>query len=140
MSVDAGAYIGWALPWNSDLVLVSDRPENIKDVQVQLHRIGVRSLVGVVDDGLAAWRAEGRPVASYRVATFRELAEERPGSVVDARDPLEVGGSTLPGAVNIHFSRVMDEMERIGPGPVWVHGQSAYRAPIAPPNLARAAR
>ncbi|MCH7907134.1 MAG: MBL fold metallo-hydrolase [Chloroflexi bacterium] len=140
MSVDAGAYIGWALPWNSDLVLVSDRPENIKDVQVQLHRMGVRSVVGVVDDGLAAWRAEGRPVASYRVATFRELAEERPGSVVDARDPLEVGGSTLPGAVNIHFSRVMDEMERIGPGTVWVHCQSGYRASIAASLLARADR
>lgn len=140
MSVDAGAYIGWTLRWNSDLVLLSDRTEDLEDVRAQLHLIGVRSVVGVVDDGLDAWRAEGRPVASYRVATFRDLAEERPGSVLDARDPLEVGGSTLPGAVNIHFSRVTDELERVRPGTVWVHCQSGYRASIAASLIARADR
>ena len=45
MSVDAGAYIGWTLRWNSDLVLLSDRPEDLEDVRAQLHLIGVRSVV-----------------------------------------------------------------------------------------------
>ncbi len=140
MSVDAGAYIAWALPWKTELVLVSDHPADIEDIRVQLHRIGIRSLVGLVGDGLRSWLAEGRPVASYRTATFREMAEESPTSVVDARDPLEAGVSALPGAVNIHFSRVADELGRIGPGTVWVHCQSGYRAAIAASLFARAGR
>ncbi len=140
MSVEAGAYIGWALPWNSDIVLVSDRPEDVDDIRIQLHRIGIRSVLGVVVDGLEAWRAEGRPVAGYRAATFRELGVERPGNVLDTRDPLEVGNPALPGAVNIHFSRVTEELERIPPGTVWVHCASGYRASIAASLLARADR
>ena len=140
MSVDAGAYIGWALPWKTELVLVSDRPSDIENIRVQLHRIGIRSIVGVVDDGLKSWLAEGRPVASYRTATFREMAEESPNSIVDARDPLETRISALPGVVNIHFSRIADELGHVRPGTVWVHCQSGYRAAIAASLLARADR
>ena len=140
VSVDAGAYIGWALPWKTDLVLVSDRPADIEDIRVQLHRIGIRWIVGVVDDGLDSWLSEGRPVASYRTATFREMAEESPKSIVDARDPLENQVSALPGAVNIHFSRITDELDNVVSGTVWVHCRSGYRAAIAASLLARADR
>ncbi len=140
MSVDVGAYIGWALPWKTDLILISDRLADIEDTLTQLHRIGIQSVVGVVDDGLILWRAEGRPVASYRTTTFSEMAEETPGSVVDARDPLEARTSALPGAVNIHFSRITNELGSVKPGTVWVHCQSGYRAAIAASLLARADR
>ncbi|MCH7969847.1 MAG: MBL fold metallo-hydrolase [Chloroflexi bacterium] len=140
MSVDAGAYIGWALPWKTELVLLSDRPADIEDIRVQLHRIGIRSIVGVVDDGLKKWLAEGRPVTSYRTATFREMAEESPSTIVDARDPLESRISALPDTVNIHFSRIAEELGHVGPGTVWVHCQSGYRAAIAASLLARADR
>ena len=140
MSQDAGAYIGWVLPWNADLVLIAHDEKNIDDILLQLHRIGISEISGTVSDGLEGWRAEGRPFSSYRVVTFQDLQREQPANILDARDPLEFSSFSMPTAVNIHFSRISEELSSVNPGTVWVHCQSGYRAAIAASQLARAGR
>lgn len=140
MSQDAGAYIGWVLPWNADLVLIASHKKDIDDILLQLHRIGISEISGTVSDGLDAWRSEGRPLSIYRVVTFQDLQREQPANILDARDPHEFRSFSIPNAVNVHFSRISKELSSVNPGTVWVHCQSGYRAAIAASQLARAGR
>jgi len=137
MSQDAGAYIGWVLPWDSNLILIADRQRVIDDILLQLHRIGMTSIKGIVSDGLRAWKAEGRELSNYRVVTFHDMKVEQPENVLDARDPLEFNTRAIPNAVNVHFSQISNEISNLGPGTIWIHCQSGYRASIAASQLAR---
>ncbi|MGA0275978.1 MAG: MBL fold metallo-hydrolase [Dehalococcoidia bacterium] len=140
MSQAAGAYIAWVLRWDSNLILISDQQRVIDDILLQLHRIGMTKIQGVVSDGLQAWKSEGRQLSNYRVATFKELKMEKPENIVDARDPLEFNARALACAVNIHFSQISSGVSSLNPGTIWVHCQSGYRASIAASKLARSGR
>lgn len=139
---DAGVYVGWTLPWGEPMVLVGARDRDVTDVLSQLRRLGIRNVVGRVDDGLAAWTGEHRPVASYEVTDFQTLAKARAQLVIDARDPVEFRDGAVPGARNIHFSQALRVAAELSPKGVtaWVYCASGYRAAIAASVFARAGR
>jgi hydroxyacylglutathione hydrolase len=126
-------YLGWTVPWDAPLTLIGDTPDQVLDARRQLARIGI--------DHLAA--AVGRPdelsvdgtTASYRRASFADLAAERPDRrdeivVLDVRRPDEWEEGHIAGAVNIPFYDLRDRSADVPGGQVWVHCQSGYRASI----------
>jgi hydroxyacylglutathione hydrolase len=126
-------YLGWTVPWDAPLTLIGDTPEQVLDARRQLARIGI--------DHLAA--AVGRPdqlsvdgtTASYRRASFADLAAERSGRhdgivVLDVRRPDEWVDGHIAGAVNVPFYDLRDRAADVPGGQVWVHCQSGYRASI----------
>ena len=135
---DTAQYIGWVLPWNSDLVLVGPAKQ-VDEAKLQLARIGYDAIVGAVTDDLAAWKAQDRPVATARVARFADLAREEPATVVDVRDPIEFADAHLDGAAGVHVSKV-PAAAPFGDDEVWLYCATGYRASIAAGFVERSGR
>ncbi len=130
LSDDVATYVGWVLPWDAPLVLVATSEHDLAHVSLQLALIGIENVVGAVTDGLAAWSAARGELASYRVASFEDLADEHPADVLDVRDPVECSRFSIPGAVNIHVSQLAEREPEVATAP-WVHCATGYRAAIA---------
>jgi len=146
ISVELGSsfatYLGWALAWGTPLTLISDRPEDIAEAQVQLMRIGIDQVAGAAT-GRTETLALGSGISSYPVTGFGALAAVlgQPGQVVlDVRRPEEFQAVHLSGAVHIPFWELESRIGEVPEGKVWVHCASGFRASIAASLLARAGR
>lgn len=139
-SDEVATYVGWLVPIETPIVLIADDVEQCRDVTLQLGRIGFDNVAGFVPDGLAAWRDADLPLATSRVATFGDLFDEDPSTVLDVRDPVEFADGSLPGALNVHVGNLGERMADIPEGEVWVHCASGYRASAAVGLLERAGR
>jgi glyoxylase-like metal-dependent hydrolase (beta-lactamase superfamily II)/rhodanese-related sulfurtransferase len=140
-----GTYVGWLTPFDSPLVLVLPEPsgEAWAEAVTQLVRIGYEHVEGVLDGGLDAWQAGGRPVRSYPTAGVDDLCraymEGRSPRVLDVRQQAEWDAGHIPGSLHVHLG---DLPGRVGEIPrdreVWVACASGYRAAMAASLLDRA--
>ncbi|MEX0761006.1 MAG: MBL fold metallo-hydrolase [Dehalococcoidia bacterium] len=138
MGDDVGVYTGWALPWNSKIVLITGTEEDAENARLHLARVGIDTVTGKVTDGLARWRSEERSLSSYPTATFADMAA--PDVVVDVRDPKEREQGWIPWSVNVHFSQIRDRIGDVPEGRAWVHCTSGFRAAIGASLLHRLGR
>jgi len=135
-------YLGWTLPWGTPLTLVADTADALAEAQRQLVRIGIDRLAGAASGGLETW-GRGAEVASYRVASFADLAEARAKSdlvVLDVRRDDEWADGAIRGSVHIPLHGLEGRMDEVPDGEVWVHCASGYRAALAASMLDRAGR
>ena len=127
-------YLGWTVPWNAPITLISDSADQIIDARRQLVRIGIDDLAGVAVGPPAALTVDGR-LASYRQADFHALARERSERheeivVLDVRRSDEWEAGHIEGAVHIPFFDLRGRQAEVPDGEVWVHCKSGYRASI----------
>ncbi len=128
-------YVGWLVPWQDDIVLLTDSPVLLEPALRDLARIGIEGVGTHVLDA-------HRPLpATYRRTDWAGFhAEPRPRVVVDVRQRDEYQAGHLPGAVHLP----VQEVERCGAtlpaGELWVHCRSGYRAGIAASLLHRMGR
>ncbi len=140
----AGAVIGLDTP----VVLVTEDPSRAEEARVRLARVGIERVAGVLDGGLEAWAAAGRPVATLAQMPAYELAHRlaEPGRapfVLDVRRPAEFRGGHIEGAEHMPLG---DLPARLASGeglpprdtPVAVVCQSGYRSSVGASLLARA--
>jgi hydroxyacylglutathione hydrolase len=133
-------YLGWLHPWGTALTLIGENEDQIADARRELARIGVDDIAGsadieVVENAVA--------VRSYRVADFVALAKAFGSgemTVLDVRQPDEFTESHVQGAVNIPLHELIDRVNVLPVGEVWVHCASGYRASIAASILDRHGR
>lgn len=106
------SYVGWHVPFGTPLVLVLPHPvdEALVEATAQLIRIGYDRIIGWLDGSVERWAQAGFDLASYAVATGRdvrsELEDDDPTAprLLDVRDPAETAASPVPGAIAIpHF-------------------------------------
>jgi glyoxylase-like metal-dependent hydrolase (beta-lactamase superfamily II)/rhodanese-related sulfurtransferase len=126
-------YLGWTLPWDAPLTLIGDSPDDVLDARRQLARIGIDHMAAAV--GEPSELAADGPTASYRRATFEDLAAERAERgdeivVLDVRRPDEWEQHHIEGAVHLPFYDLRGRQDEVPDGEVWVHCQSGYRASI----------
>jgi glyoxylase-like metal-dependent hydrolase (beta-lactamase superfamily II)/rhodanese-related sulfurtransferase len=126
-------YLGWTVPWGAPLTLIGDTPDQVVEARRQLARIGIDRMAAAV--GAPADLAADGTTASYRSATFADLAAERAGRgdeivVLDVRRPDEWEEAHIEGAVHIPFYDLSGRQGEVPPGEVWVHCKSGYRAAI----------
>ena len=103
-------------------------------------RIGVDDIAGAADIELVGDAAD---VRTYRVADFAALAEAIGSgevAVLDVRQADEFADSHIDGAVNIPLHELIDRVNGLPVGEVWVHCASGYRASIAASILDRHGR
>jgi hydroxyacylglutathione hydrolase len=140
------SYVGWVVPWGAPVLLVLPEPEEreaLEEAVTQLRRIGYDRVEGYLAGGIEAWRAEGRPVATYAVAGLEELCRAwlsgRVGRVLDVRQRVEWDRGSIPGSVHVF---VGDLPERLGEVPadreVWTICATGHRASLAASILDRA--
>ena len=137
-------YLGWLIPWGTPLTLLGDTFEQVAEAQRELVRIGIDRPAAVATGGPEAWAGGGR-LGGYRRATFAELAE--PGEaddddvvLLDVRRRLEWDESHIDGALHIPLHELLDRLDEIPEGEVWVHCRSGYRASLAASILAKDGR
>jgi hydroxyacylglutathione hydrolase len=130
-------YLGWLFPFDQELTLIGESPEQIAEAQRELVRIGIDRMAaatGSIDD-LAA----GQTLESYPVSDFAGLAERDPDQVfvIDARTHGERAGGGVRGSVHIPLHELPARRDEVpAGGEVWVYCGSGYRASVAASMLA----
>jgi glyoxylase-like metal-dependent hydrolase (beta-lactamase superfamily II)/rhodanese-related sulfurtransferase len=133
-------YLGWLHPWGTPLTLIGEDEDQIADARRELARIGVDDIAGSAD---IQHVENAVAVRSYRVADFVALAKAIGSgemTVLDVRQPDEFTESHVQGAVNIPLHELIDRVNVLPVGEVWVHCASGYRASIAASILDRHGR
>jgi len=138
-------YLGWLIPWGRPLTLLGQTAADVTAAQRELVRIGIEQVQSAATGAPEAWSG-GAPLASYPVTDFAGLARERgqhrPGESVllDVRRTSEWGAARIAGAIHIPLHELAGRIGEIGPGMIWVHCQSGYRAAVAASLLDAAGR
>ncbi|WP_027341515.1 MBL fold metallo-hydrolase [Hamadaea tsunoensis] len=135
-------YLGWLIPWGTPLTLLGDSPDQIRQAQRELVRIGIDRPAAYATGTPGDW-AGTEPQGSYPRATFADLAQvrhHRPVVVLDVRRALEWQRSHLPGAVHVPLQELPERVADLPEGEIWVHCAGGYRASIAASLLRAAGR
>ena len=142
-SAQFATYVGWLVPWDDDIVLLTDTPEVLEPALRELARIGIDGVGAHVMTPAQPLTASYRRAdwAAYRQARALSAATgTRPPVVVDVRQRDEWLDGHLPGALHLPVHEVETAGRRMPPGELWVHCRSGYRAGIAASLLHRAGR
>jgi rhodanese-related sulfurtransferase len=141
-------YVGWLMPWGAPLSLIGDSVEQVADAQRMLVRIGVDELQGAATGFAEDWSAS-TPTSSYPRRTFAELpdtivaadtATHADAVLLDVRRDDEYAVGHIPGAAHVALHHLLDRLDALPPGQLWVHCASGYRASIGASLLDRAGR
>lgn len=131
-------YVGWLVPAEDDLVLLTDDPTQLTSAVAQLADLGIEGVDTHVIAAGAALTASYRRVGWDDVRA-RLTAGETP-VLVDVRQRGEWEADHLPDSVHVPIQ----DVPRLGPtlpsGELWVHCRSGYRAGIAASILQRQGR
>lgn len=101
------SWLGWLVPPERPLVIVSSTPSDHEEVVRQAYAIGYEDLAGYLDGGVDAWRAAGFDVISNGLMPVAEVERRlrRPGRIVvlDVRQDAEWDVGHIPGSLHIEL-------------------------------------
>ncbi len=135
-------YLGWMIPWGTPLTLLGRSAGEVAAAQRDLVRIGIDRVQSAAAGGPEAWSG-GEPLCAYEVTDFAGYARarrQREFILLDVRRQSEWDAARIGAAMNIPLHELAGRMSEIGPGQVWVHCQSGYRASVAAGMLDAAGR
>ncbi|PXY24031.1 MBL fold metallo-hydrolase [Prauserella flavalba] len=135
-------YLGWLLPWGSAVTLLGETREQVAEAQRELARIGIDRLEAAATGGVREWAGDDE-LRSFPTGCFADLAQvrhHRPVVVLDVRRRQEWDEGHLEGAVHIPLHELLERIDEVPEGEVWVHCKSGYRAAIAASLLDAAGR
>lgn len=132
-------YLGWLIPWGTPLTLIGESAEEVQAAQRQLVRIGIDRPAGAAVGSPADLSTDEGDLQKYPVATFKDLAvaDRSQLTVLDARRDDERAEGGLDGSVHIPLHSLLQRLDEVPDGPIWVHCAAGYRASIAASLLAR---
>ena len=126
-------YLAWLMPWGTPVTLLGDTAEDVAEAQRELVRVGIDRPAAMATCTPEDW-AGSEPLRSYRTATFTDLAAELTGNpqtvVLDVRRNQERAESFVEGSVHIPIHEVLNRLDEVPSGPVWVHCAGGYRAGV----------
>ena len=130
-------WAGWLLDFATPIALVLDPSQDAEAAAVELGRIGLEEVVGVMR-GVDAWAEAGHELAGYEATSITDLsmvladATNRP-QILDVRDPLEWEAGHIEGSVHCYVPDLatglpasIDKSQ-----PLWVVCRTGNRASIA---------
>lgn len=108
---------GWFANQSTPVFLVLDDASEVEDAVLQLARLGVDGVKGVLSGGFDAWRDAGQPIARSGTITPRELADARQDYVVlDVRDDTEFeDDGHIDGARHLYVGYVEEHLGKVKP-------------------------
>jgi len=140
-----GQFASWAgtiIPAGTPLLLVAEGLDRVAEARTRLARVGIESVAGYLEGGLAAWSARGLPVAQTEQITVQELAarlEEGSCRLLDVRRPPEWSAGHIARAAARPLSELgRSDSSEPGDTPLAVICASGYRSSIAASLLERA--
>ncbi|RZD58445.1 MBL fold metallo-hydrolase [Streptomyces albidoflavus] len=124
-------YLAWLIPWGKPVTLLAESPAQLAEAQRELVRVGIDRPAAAATGGPADWLPPGTAPASFRRATFAELARERPAAVLDVRRDSERSRRRIEGSLHIPLHTLAGRLGELPEGPVWVHCAGGMRAAVA---------
>lgn len=141
----SGQFASWAgslLGLKSRPILVADTKERIDEARIRLARVGIEELTGYLQDGVAGWKAAGKPLAQlaqFTVHTLKERLRDPGLRVLDVRRESEWQAGHLENSQLWPLDRFKDSLPELAKEtPIAVHCKSGYRSTIACSLLMRA--
>jgi hydroxyacylglutathione hydrolase len=122
------SWLGWLADPDRPVVLVANPDQDLADAVWQAVKIGYEQLVGVLDGGMAAWVAAGRPVAHTQLVTPDQLGGRR---ILDIRQDAEFAAGHVPSAEHVELGSLAAVADRLDDEPTVVmcgHGERAAGA------------
>ena len=141
----SGQFASWAgtvLGLSAHPVLIAGSDSQLEEARLRLARVGIESLDGYLEGGLAAWKDAGFPVATISQMSVAELdgrLRSRGVQVLDVRREPEWDAGHIAEATwwpLDNFKVSPPEMEH--DAPIAVHCKGGYRSMIASSLLQRA--
>jgi glyoxylase-like metal-dependent hydrolase (beta-lactamase superfamily II)/rhodanese-related sulfurtransferase len=132
-------YLGWIVPWQAPITLLAPDVTTAAEAVRALSRIGI-DRPDVAIDADPAGRAGGVHLLarSHRVTDWTGYAAAERPTLLDVRDDAERATDRIAGSVHVPIHRLLDRLDTLPRGPLWVHCKTGYRAAIAASLLARA--
>lgn len=128
-------YLAWLIPWGKPVTLLAGTPAQIADAQRELVRVGIDRPAAAATGDPADWVRAGEELASFRRATFADLAAARERGeqvvVLDVRRDSERAEGHVEGSVHIPVHELHSRLGEVPDGTVWVHCAGGMRAAIA---------
>lgn len=117
-------WVGSMVPFGAPIVLVlpADRADIATDLVVELSRIGYDAVVGMLDGGVEAWQASGRPLQRMAMTRLADVAD-RLGEgmrVLDVRQPTEWRDGVIPGSMTIHLGDLPGKATELDRDTTWL--------------------
>lgn len=139
------SWVGSVVPFGAPIVLVlgPDGPDIATDLVIDLSRIGYDAVVGVLDGGVDAWAASGRPLERLAMTPLAEVSARLAGHdrvrVLDVRQPTEWRDGTIPGSTLVYLGDLPGRVADLDRDTTWlVMCRSGMRAAIGGSLLAAA--
>lgn len=138
------AWCGSLLPLDAPLILIAESRDAVDEAVMRLARVGLHTVAGFLDGGVASWEASGRGVTSVPQVSVDELAGRladggRAPFVLDVRGPGEYENGHVPGAMNIPLPQLAERAGELDPAqPTAVICLGGYRSSAACSLLERA--
>jgi glyoxylase-like metal-dependent hydrolase (beta-lactamase superfamily II)/rhodanese-related sulfurtransferase len=142
-----GQYASWAariLGLDTPLILVGEDPEQVRESEMRLARVGIEKMAGYLADGVAGWIHSGFELDYIPQITVQDLMDLRSRErdrveVLDVREPGEAAGGAIENSVCIPLGVLASRSEELDRGKlVVVHCKGGYRSSIATSILRRA--
>ena len=137
-----GQFASWAgtvIPAGARIVIVAESAEKVEEARIRLARVGIDAVEGYLDGGIAAWNAQGLPLASTEQITVDELAHrlgEGACRVLDVRRPAEWSAGHIADAL-AHPLGDLGRFDAAGGAPVAIICAGGFRSSIAASLLER---
>ena len=140
-----GQFASWAataLGLEMPIVLVAESDDKVAESRMRLARVGIESVLGFLQRGMAAWRQAGKPVAVLTEMTAREVSARFDAGklqVLDVRREGEWQAGHVEGAhwePLDNFRHVLPALDKSAQ--YAVHCKGGYRSVIACSMLMRA--
>ncbi len=125
-------YLGWLIPWGTPVTLLGESVDDVATAQRELVRIGIDRPAAHATGKPEDW--SDRELASFPTATFADLAQvrhHRTVAILDVRRTHEFAEARIDGALNIPMHELLDRIDEVPAGEVWVHCAAGYRASVA---------
>jgi len=131
------------VPFGAPIVLIlpADRDDVGTDLVVELSRIGYDAVVGMLDGGVEAWEASGRPLERTAMVELADVSARRAegAQVLDVRQPTEWREGTIAGSTTIFLGDLPRRVAELDRDATWlVMCRSGARAAIGGSILAAA--
>ncbi len=107
---------GWILDYAKDILLVTEREEDVELAGLYLARIGFDNVRGYLCEGILGWYSLGLPLEKSGVLTasgFRKKSKEENIFVLDVRSKEEYAEGHIPDAVNIYVGELEERADEV---------------------------
>jgi len=133
-----GSWVGWVVPSDALIVLLTDSTvENIEALR-QLIRIGYDRFAGYLAGGLEAWEAAGYPTVTIPRIPVDAVEPDRTLRALDVREKREWLKGHIPGGRSLPLSELRGQLRGL-PRERWlVYCEHEFRSTVANSLLERA--